>query len=196
MDEVQVRFQKYKDLTELPKTVSLDFRLGEARDAVQILLGLPENESYRLGLVRTGKLLGEQLTFREAGIQQNDQIILIAGEELPDWEAQVLSRLQSIYSQPSSQDAESTSRGNTYKLLLTISSDCNRTWEYSITLDDFYENYPEQFFTDFDGQERQKFESFLQQVLQGIPNSKINKILRTWCEEIAQGYRNTPLKVE
>lgn len=56
--------------------VSPDSNLGESREAVQTLFSLPENPPYKLVLERTEEELKDNLTFEEAGIQDNDQLIL------------------------------------------------------------------------------------------------------------------------
>jgi hypothetical protein len=195
MSAVQIRIKQYKELRELSKQVPLDMRLGEAREAMQTLLLLSENTFYYLGLARTGKILEEQLTFYEAGIEQNDQITLILPEELKDWNAEIAA---SVISQSFSQHSNHSSEtGNSYKLILTTSGNTANTWEYSINLREFYENEPSQFFNDENQKERKRLETSLSKLLaREIQSREIDKIVQEWCTDIAKGYRATTLKIQ
>ena len=77
-----------------------------------------------------------------------------------------------------------------YTLILTIASAGDKTWQYSINLEEFYEDSPDRFFTDFNGQERQKIEDALRRELgRKIQISESDKILQEWCRQISFGYR-------
>ena len=194
MNEAQVSFRKYKDVAEMSKTISLDFRVREACEAIQALMGLPENDFYKLGLTRTGKVLDEYLTFREAGVQQNDLLILIPGQKIQEWKAQYSSNFKSNGSALKSENSkEASTKENAYKLYLNVSESSEKALEYFVSLNEFYENHPENFFGDCDSKEKKKFEDFLRNSLGKVSDTKINRILKVWCEEISQGYRITEL---
>ena len=194
MNEVQVRFQKYKDIHSLSKLVPLDMSLNDACNAIPAMLGLPDQNFYRFGLVKTGKILDEYLTFREAGIEQNDQLILISQEDFSDWENQIKAQLDLSAIKSSSQGkTPELSNGISYKLIIKNSKDL-LSWDYSIELQDFYENEPYEFFSKDDQQERKKFGTSLKKFMnREISEGEIEKILRSWCNDINQGYRTTSL---
>ncbi|NES69862.1 MAG: hypothetical protein F6K24_33940 [Okeania sp. SIO2D1] len=73
---IKVIFTKSDGTAEKTIDVSPNSKLGEDREEVQMLLGLPVNSPYKLILERTGKKLRDSLTFKEAGIQDNDRLIL------------------------------------------------------------------------------------------------------------------------
>lgn len=81
MSNIRITFCRYNGDREKTSNVSLGSKLGENRKAVQMLLGLPENPPYKLMLERTGKELDDSLTFEEAGIQDNDRLILYSPGE-------------------------------------------------------------------------------------------------------------------
>ncbi|WP_414567401.1 hypothetical protein [Nostoc sp. CCY 9925] len=83
-----------------------------------------------------------------------------------------------------------------YTLTLRIVSPKAKTWQYSIDLEEFYEDNPECFFRDFDGYQHQKFAAALQDGLQiQVKNSEIDRILHQWIRQISLGYRDTPLEI-
>lgn len=71
-----VIFTRSDGTAEKAIDVSPDSKLGEDREEVQMLLGLPVNPPYKLVLKRTEEELEDNLTFEEAGIQNNDKLIL------------------------------------------------------------------------------------------------------------------------
>ncbi|GGA09548.1 hypothetical protein [Okeania sp. KiyG1] len=73
---MEVIFTKNDDTAEKIIDVSPDSKVGESREVVQMLLGLPESPPYKVVLERTSKKLRDNLTFKEAGIQDNDKLIL------------------------------------------------------------------------------------------------------------------------
>ena len=73
---IKVIFTRSDGTAEKAIDVSPDSKLGEDREEVQMLLGLPVNPPYKLVLERTSKKLRDNLTFKEAGIQDNDKLIL------------------------------------------------------------------------------------------------------------------------
>jgi hypothetical protein len=190
MSEIQVRFQKYKNLSELSNWVPLDMRLGDARDAIQTLLGLPDNSIYRLGLVRTSTVLNEQLSFQEADIESNDHIVLIAPEELQEWQS------QSVYQGTLKKNSNKSVEGNNYKLILSTKENLEDTWEYFINLKICYEDDPHDFFNKDNQKERDQFDNALSRYLhRELRPKELEKILKTWCDEILQGYRITSIKI-
>jgi hypothetical protein len=76
-----VIFKKSDSTAEQTIDVSPDSKLGESREAAQMLLGLPENPPCKLVLERTDKELKDNLTFEEAGIQDNDKLILSSSSQ-------------------------------------------------------------------------------------------------------------------
>jgi hypothetical protein len=190
MNEIQVRFQKYKDFSELSNQVPLDMRLGDARDAIQTLLGLPDNGIYRLGLVRNSTILNEQLSFQEANIEPNDHIILIAPEELQEWQSQF------VYQGTLQKNSIKSVEGNDYKLIVSTKENLEDIWEYSVKLKPFYENNPHDFFNKENQQERIQFDKALSRYLhRELRPQELEKILKTCCAEILQGYRTTSIKI-
>ncbi|MDZ8260412.1 hypothetical protein [Nostoc sp. ChiQUE01b] len=85
MKNITVTFQKHDGTAERTENISLDVKLSEFRKAAQILLRFPYGLPFVLILDRTKKELGNDGTFKDAGIQQNDKIILYP---LPVWEKQ------------------------------------------------------------------------------------------------------------
>jgi hypothetical protein len=78
MEQITVIFQKHDGSTECKQKILLNKPLDEYREAVQTLLGLSDTIKYQFVLSRSGietKLIDNQ-TFREAGIKQNDKLIL------------------------------------------------------------------------------------------------------------------------
>ncbi|NES69861.1 MAG: hypothetical protein F6K24_33935, partial [Okeania sp. SIO2D1] len=73
---MEVIFTRSDETAERTIDVSSDSKLGESREEVQMLLGLPVNPPYKLVLERTDEELEDNLTFEEAGIQENDKLIL------------------------------------------------------------------------------------------------------------------------
>jgi hypothetical protein len=189
MSEIIVTFQTADG--EAEKTladISLDTSLDEARQAILIFLRLPENSHYRLILRRTGEVLRENLTFREAGIKSNDTIVLANNSYSSGFTPLKLEPLAS---------AKALSLV-TYILQLTIPSDGHQTdtCEYPIELTEFYEDNPQRFFSDANSQEKQKFITQLQEkVPRQIESFEIDKILQQWCEDISLGYRTTGIRI-
>ena len=76
-----VIFKRSDNTAEKPIDVSPNSKLSESREAAQMLLGLPENPPCKLVLERTDKELEDNLTFEEAGIKDNDKLILSSSTE-------------------------------------------------------------------------------------------------------------------
>lgn len=190
MTEIVVIFQTEDGNTEKTlKDILLDSQLDESRQAVQMLLGLPENPPYRLLLERTGKILRDNLTFREAGVISGDKIILVCSPNSGD-----------LIKVPQ-QEISSTKKTRSlvpYILQLTIISDAQQieTYEYPIELEEFHEDNPKEFFSDSNGRERQNFVKKLQKIVsREIESYEIDKILQDWCDDISLGYRFTAVKI-
>jgi hypothetical protein len=75
---VKVIFTRKDGTAEKVIDVLPNSKLGEDREAVQMLLGLPVNPPYKFFLERTQKELKDNLTFEKAGIQENDKLILFS----------------------------------------------------------------------------------------------------------------------
>jgi hypothetical protein len=189
MTEIIVTFQTADGKAEKTLTdISLDTLLDEARLAMPIFLGLPENLSYRFILQRTGETLRDNLTFREAGIRSNDIIILAnnsrsGGFTSVEQESPSISKALFLV---------------TYNLQLIIPSDGHQTdiYDYPIELTEFYEDNPQRFFSDANSQEKQNFVTQIQEkVPRQIQTFEIDKILQQWCEDISLGYRTTGIRI-
>lgn len=73
---MQVTFKRQDANAEQTIDVLPDSKLGDSREAVQMLLGLPEHSPCKFVLERTKRELEDSLTFKEAGIKHNDKLIL------------------------------------------------------------------------------------------------------------------------
>ncbi|RUS94652.1 hypothetical protein DSM106972_092890 [Dulcicalothrix desertica PCC 7102] len=197
MTEIVVTFQIEDGSAEKTlKDILLDSQLNESRQAVQMLLGLPENPPCRLFLERTNEILRDNLTFREAGVRSGDKIILI-----PSVQSAGNSNSHSgAFSKVQLETATSAKAISlvTYKLQLTVLSDNQQTeiYDYPIELTEFYEDNPQRFFSDSNARERQSFINALQEIAsREVKAFEIDKILRDWCDDISLGYRNTAVKI-
>ena len=196
MSEVQVRFQEYKGIHAVSRPVKFDMPLDTAYTGILGWLGLPDNSTYRFGLVRTGEILKQYLTFREAGIEQNDEIILIPQEDSSAWESQALAQLNSNPAESKVKEKKSKFENSTiYKLVIVNPENLLLSWEYSIQLKDSDEDKPYKFFTQDNRLELEKFDNSLRKFLnREVSGLEIEKTLREWCNEISQGYRTTSLQ--
>ncbi len=189
MTEIVVTFQTKDGSAEKTlNDVLLDSTLKEAREAVQMFLGLPENTPCQLVLERTNEVLMDNLTFREAGVKQGDKIILNYRR----------SHSGVVYVPSETSTSASPPSLVTYTFSLTILSDGKqpKNYDYPIELTDFYESNPQRFFSDYNAQERQNFIAWLQEIVpRAVQNFEIDKILRDWCDDISVGYRITALKI-
>jgi hypothetical protein len=81
---MQVTFKRQDATAEQTIDILPDSKLGDSREAVQMLLGLPEYPPCRFVLERTKRELEDSLTFKEAGIKHNDKLILSSptGQEI------------------------------------------------------------------------------------------------------------------
>ena len=81
---MQVTFKRQDATAEQTIDIVPDSKLGDSREAAQMLLGLPEHPPCKLILERTKKELEDSLTFKEAGIKHNDKLILSSptGQEI------------------------------------------------------------------------------------------------------------------
>lgn len=197
MTEIVVTFQTEDGSAEKNlNDVLLDSTLRDAREAVQMLLRLPENPPCRLVLERTGEILRDNLTFREAGIKQGDKLILVPSvlsENNSRSHSGGFSRVK-----PETSTSTKTSSLVTYKLQLTILSDGQQTdiYDYPIKLTEFYEDNPQRFFSDSNARERQNLVTALQKIVpREVQTFEIDKILRDWCDDISLGYRTTDVKI-
>ncbi|MDJ0902169.1 MAG: hypothetical protein QNJ55_25540 [Xenococcus sp. MO_188.B8] len=176
MEVIEITFCVEGRISVQKEKVALDMKLSDFREAAQTLLSLPDNLPCRLILERNQEELSHNATFRDAGIQQGDKLILIPP-----------SRFNSIY-------PESLVR---YTLQLSITSNGNKpkNYEYAIELEEFYEDKPERFFSDANGKEYQKFKTALQKIeLREFSQSEIDTILQEWCDDISLGYRDTTIE--
>ena len=75
---VKVIFTKRDSTLEKAIDVLPDSHLEEVREEVQMLLGLPINPPCKFVIEKTEKEFKNNLTFEEAGIQNNDKLILFS----------------------------------------------------------------------------------------------------------------------
>jgi hypothetical protein len=85
MEQITVIFQKHDGSSEQPLSILLDSKLSEYREEVPSFLGLPDKLPYRFVLLKNGKALSENQTFREAGVKENDRVALLT---LDVWQEQ------------------------------------------------------------------------------------------------------------
>ena len=195
MDDIRINFQtqegKHKQTTIVPS----DFPTGDARKAMQFLLGLPENSLCQLVSWRTRQVLEAHSTFQEAGVQENETLVLVPVDKLQEWLNQTSQ--QFIPNSLSAPPFKKSPVLHEYQLLLTIPGNSAQNWQYSVHLAERHENDPQSFFTDSNQRERLNFENALKKFLnRELHPSKLDKILRDWWTEIAQGYRSTSLRLE
>jgi hypothetical protein len=78
MEQITVIFQKHDGSGTQSLSILLDDKLGKYSEAVQTLLGLSDTIKYQFVLIRAGSEteLSDNQTFREAGIKQNDKLVL------------------------------------------------------------------------------------------------------------------------
>jgi hypothetical protein len=192
MDELQVSFQIYGDHFEKHMIVPYDLSFSVALDVAPFILGAPSG-SYQIFLGRTKEALNPLATFQSAKIQPNEKLILVAANKLESWKSAL-----PIQTKPVDIDYSSTpsQEGKPYTLMLDISGNEVQQWRYSILLTRFYEDHPQQFFTDNNSQERKKLEESLRQLItRPLKSLEVDKIIRLWCEDIEQGYQNISLKL-
>lgn len=211
MTEIQVTFQQQDETNEQTIEVSPKQRIGDFREVAQMLLGLPENPPCQIVLKRTGETLRDSLTFEDTDIKQNDKLVLVTPSISPDTKSKTPSKKSSFSSsskqfsivQEEISEGEETSSLVTYTLQLTVVNDADkpRNYNYSIDLEEDYEDNPERFFTDSNREERGNFATALRDALKDIiprevQSSEIDTILQEWCKEITLGYRFTPIEIE
>lgn len=77
---MKVIFKTLDNLIEKKVDISLTSTIGETRNAIQMLLGLSENEPFKLLLEKTNSILSDELTFQEINIQPNDKLIIVPSD--------------------------------------------------------------------------------------------------------------------
>lgn len=157
------------------------------------LLAVPDNVAPQLLMGRLVQRLQDNLALaHDAAVWAVESWALALGIISTPQESLVLPD-SSPEMVDSRTDAASTTR---YILNLTIGSNPPKTWQYSVELVEWYEDNPEKFFTDASRWERQRLEAALQGLLgRNVSNSELNKILQSWCQQIALGYRNAYLDI-
>ena len=73
---MEVIFRNYDGSAEETRKVVPNSRLSKYREALKMLLGLPEKQHCKFFLERTNQELDVNLTFEDAGIQPNETLIL------------------------------------------------------------------------------------------------------------------------
>jgi len=192
MDDLQVSFQIYGDDIEKHKIVPYDLSFGEALEEAQFILGAP-NGSYQLFLGRNKEALNPLATFQSSKIRPNEKLVLVAHNQLESWRNILPIQTHSVEVNTS---ADPAPKGKLYALFLTLSGGEVQQWKYSILLTRFYEEHPHQFFTDDDDREHEKLkESLSQAIPRPVKTFEVDRIIRLWCEDIAQGYPSISLKL-
>lgn len=207
MTEIQVTFQQQDETNEQTIGVSPTQRIGDFREVAQMLLGLPENPPCQIVLKRTGETLRDSLTFEDTDIKHSDKLVLVTPSIFPDTKSKTSSK-KSSFSSSSNQfsivqeeisEGEETSSLVTYTLQLTVVNNADKpsNYNYSIDLEEDYEDNPERFFTDFNKRERRNFATALRSIIpREVQSSEVDTILLKWCKEITLGYRFTPIEIE
>ncbi|NER52612.1 MAG: hypothetical protein F6J92_39435 [Symploca sp. SIO1A3] len=195
MEQITVTFQRQDGGAERTQNILLDAKLVTFREGMQTLLGLPDNPPCRIILERTGQELRDGLIVRDAGIREGDKLVLIPTRIANTTTA---SSSSGAFSQPQGQFSYSPTQSLvTYTLNLSPLGQNNETFDYSISLAEFHEDNPQQFFNQSNGKEKQKLADALQELLGREVNSReVEWIVGEWCEDIALGYRETPVDIE
>jgi len=195
MEQITVTFQRQDGGAERTQNILLDAKLVEFREGMQTLLGLPDKPPCRIVLGRTGEVLRDGITVRDAGIMQGDKLLLISTRIANTTTA---SSSSGAFSQPQNKFSYSPTESLvTYTLNLSILGKNNRIFDYSINLEEFHEDNPQQFFNQSNGKEKQKLADALQELLgREINSHEVKRIVGEWCEDIALGYRETPVDLE
>ena len=81
-NNIRVTFQKHDATISKTENISLDIKLSDFRKVVQLLLSFPSESPFVLVLDRNKQELDNYGTLKDAGIQDNDKIILYP---LPIW---------------------------------------------------------------------------------------------------------------
>jgi hypothetical protein len=194
-EEFDIVFQGYNHDREHRVVVLSEMSVRNVGEVLRELLGLPRNMLYRLGIQRNGKIIDDSLFFGDAGLQQNDRITLIPVNLIEEWQSK-------HYVPPASTDSKNSVEaepepqakiGNEYQILITTQK--NKTpHQYSVILNETYENTPLNFFEIPDGKESQHFKEFIEKAHEKeLSDAALSKILRDWCKEISHGYRTFSL---
>lgn len=197
-EEFTLTFQSYDQERERSLVIPADAIVGEACEYLRSLLGLPSSTAYYLGMVRTGTILDSSFAFAEAGIQQNDRLIIIPSNLSQEWKNKypshaILSEVEQKKEQEQTPE-ETNANGAEYQLLLSIHGS-KELVQYSVKLEEVYEDAPLTFFEIPEGKEYQKFKSFLQKRLQKeVSDTDLSRVLREWCKDIMQGYRTVSVQ--
>lgn len=196
MTEFEVIFQREDSKITRSFAISLDWKLSDYREEIQIHLGFPENPPCQFFLERTSEVLKDYLTFEQAGIREKDKLIIIP----PTSSEQRGSSSSGSFTNRQEENQKSIPKSLliTYKLILNFISNnqSTKTSEYSIDLEEYYEDQPALFFKMESDKERQKFENALKAIAsKEISSSEIDEILQEWCDDIALGYRYTIVEI-
>jgi hypothetical protein len=173
---------KFSSIPEL----NPELTVREVLEAAKSFLDLADsNASYFLTLEKTNKPLDNSYSLQQAGLQNNDRLILIKYEA---------TEYQSHWTKQESPQKLQHSTIQ-YTLNLTI-SETSEKFQYSIKLAIEYENNPSKYFIKNNSEERYKFASSLKEATKKDFNQiVIDKILKFWCNEISIGYRETIYKI-
>jgi hypothetical protein len=199
LEVIEIIFCEEGKAPEKTLPVSSNMKLGDFREAAQILMSLPENSSWQLVLERTREVLRNELNFADAGIKHGDKLILVPKNSRDFMEGKSISSSSGMFSRVQEEKYEAKALSLVkYKLQLTIPSDGHQTdtYDYPIELTEFYEDNPQRFFSDANSQEKQNFVTQIQEkVPRQIQTFEIDKILQQWCEDISLGYRTTGIRI-
>jgi hypothetical protein len=171
---IQVKFRKSDDdnIKYHEAEVRLDDTVGYFRPSAEYALGLAEEHGrYQIVLEEKRKILKDGLTFREAGIKQDDMLIFVPPLKI---QYSLILKIAEGQAQPNPIDPP-----------------------INFDLEESDEDNPDKFFLKGNGQKRKEFEEELRKrVPREIPSFEIDKILQDWCEDIALGYRNTEVELK
>lgn len=122
MTQILVVFQTEDDKSEITlNDVLLDSTLRDAREPIKMLFGLPESLSCRFLLVRTGQILRDNETFKEADVKHGDIIRLVFNDQaIPEYQPNVLPNPRYPKSEPPDITVSYTKQKRTFIKSLSI----------------------------------------------------------------------------
>jgi hypothetical protein len=195
MSNISVNFKSLGSAHTQSILVVTTMRIRDFRVFAQTMLNFDDSKC-RIIVERTEEDLEDYQSFEEACIQSGDVLLLIPIEavkpspNLRTNSSDSTSGFQQIKSNPAT--ASNQAQAVVYKLILTPKASGQEAWEYSVQIEECYENNPQFFYSDFGGCERDKFADFLKTVLKkSIGPKDVDRILNLWCNDIVQGYRTT-----
>lgn len=193
MGIIKILFQKYGGTLETI-SIAYDVKIGEFLKAAKMQLNI--REPCQLILDSTGELLDDSLTFEDIDIKQDDKLIVTPESVLQQFRDCLLIFPELSYKKNKNLKKTRTSSFLVQYILQLQLAGNHKSWseppQYTIYLEEFYEDNPEIFFIEYNGWKYQKFENFLRaNVSRKLEIFEIQRILREWCNNISLGYRDT-----